>query len=176
MSSTTFYEISFFFFPFLLFPSFFFFYSSFSFSFHVFTCTDYHRVNFFMTQDAEFYSRPQSSTPNSASPRPLSVSSTSAYIPHRQPSMTREESDLGSEAISHISQDINTFGVNNPFGYLGKCSCVWWIQRARVELGKSHPQLVNLDTMVDPRVPSVEKLGMLFSPVSFFLLLFPQGY
>ncbi|KAF8423342.1 hypothetical protein EV426DRAFT_534462, partial [Tirmania nivea] len=72
-------------------------------------------------------------------------------------SISSVQGDLAGSS-EHISQDINTFTINNPFGYLGKCSCLWWIQRAREEMGKSIPLAVGIDTVVDPRVPAVEKL------------------
>lgn len=68
--------------------------------------------------------------------------------------------DLATSSNEHISQDINTFGINNPFGWLGKRSPLWWIQRAREEISKSIPHAISLNTNVDPRVPAVEKLGM----------------
>ncbi|RPB28157.1 hypothetical protein L211DRAFT_801346, partial [Terfezia boudieri ATCC MYA-4762] len=74
------------------------------------------------------------------------------------PSTPGDHRGLPTASFEHISQDINTFSVNNPFGYLGKSSCLWWIQRAREQLRKSIPLVVAIDTMVDPRVPSVEKL------------------
>lgn len=75
-------------------------------------------------------------------------------------------------AFAFISQDINTFTINNPCGYLGKCSCLWWIQRARQQLGKSIPLVIAIDTMVDPRVPSVERLGAF--PTGIFVYPPPQ--
>jgi len=96
----------------------------------------------------------------SASDSPAHLSSPSSNATGPSSSATPGgHSELPSGSFEQVSQDINTFGVNNPFGYLGKCSCLWWIQRAREEMGKSIPLAVGIDTMVDPRVPAVEKLG-----------------
>lgn len=123
-------------------------------------------------QDTAHYSRLKGDQPlRSFSDSPRNLSSPSSNVTRHSSSATPgDHGELPAGSFEHISQDINTFGINNPVGYLGKCSCLWWIQRAREEIGRSMPLVVGIDTMVDPRVPAVEKLGT--SPTEIFV--YPQ--
>ena len=96
--------------------------------------------------------------------------------PRRIPSPLGNRSDTGfpNSPFEHIAQNISTLTMDNPLGYLGKSSCLWWFQRAREQMGKSMPLVVAIGTMVDSQVPAVEKLGAF--PTLIFLYYLPSSY